>query len=201
MARDNIRTFSKLDFNFLGTALVIAAIGCLLIYSATYFDDPGLGIFKKQLLWLAIGLALMLLCLFVAYHVFFDISPILYGLGIALLLYLMAFGRLTANVRSWIHMGSFQFQPSEFMKIFTALMLAKFFDNHDRAYLDRKSFLRAMLIIAVPVGMIIMQPEFGTAATFFPLVAVAMFFGGARWRIWVTMIVVAALHCGLVFSV
>ena len=93
MARDNIRTFSKLDFNFLGTALVIAAVGCLLIYSATYFNDPGLGIFRKQLLWLAIGFVLMLFCLFVDYHVFFDIAPILYGLGIVLLLYLMAFGK------------------------------------------------------------------------------------------------------------
>ena len=70
MARDNLRTFSKLDFNFLGTALVIAAVGCLLIYSATYFDDPGLGIFRKQLLWLAIGFVLMMFCLFVDYHVF-----------------------------------------------------------------------------------------------------------------------------------
>jgi len=193
MARDNLRTFSKLDFNFLGTALVIAAVGCLLIYSATYFDDPGLGIFRKQLLWLAIGFVLMMFCLFVDYHVFFDIAPILYGLGIVLLLYLMAFGRLTANVRSWIHMGSFQFQPSEFMKIFTAIMLAKYFDNHERAYMDFKSFFRAMLIIAIPVGLILMQPDFGTAATFFPLVAVAMFFGGIRWRIWAAMIVVVAL--------
>src|SRR5438270_3608572 len=193
MARDNVRTLSKLDFNFLGTALVIAAIGCLLIYSATYFDDPGLGIFKKQLLWLAIGLVLMLLCLFVDYHVFFDIAPILYGLGIVLLLYLMAFGRLTANVRSWIHMGSFQFEPSEFMKLLIAIMLPNFFDNHERAYLDFRSFGRAMLIIAIPLGLIIMHPDFGTAATFFPLVAVAMFFGGIRWRIWATMIVVVAV--------
>src|SRR5207248_6960040 len=95
------RTFSTLDFNFLGTALVIAAIGCVLIYSATYFDDPGLGIFRKQLLWLAIGLALMLLCLLVDYHVFFDIAPILYGLGIVLLLCLLVFGKLTAIVKSW----------------------------------------------------------------------------------------------------
>ena len=72
---------------------MIAAIGCLLIYSATYFDDPGLGIFTKQLLWLAIGLVLMLLFLFVDYHVFFDIAPILYGIGIVLLLYLLVFGQ------------------------------------------------------------------------------------------------------------
>src|SRR3954451_6836165 len=201
MARDNIRTFSKLDFNFLGTALVIAAVGCLLIYTATYFDDPTLDIFRKQLLWLGIGLVLMLFCLFIDYHVFFDIAPILYGLGIVLLLYLMAFGRLTANVRSWIHIGSFQFQPSEFMKIFTAIMLAKFFDNHERAYLDFKSFFRAMLIIAIPVGLILMQPDFGTAATFFPLVAVAMYFGGIRWRIWVIAVLIVLIAVPLGWTI
>ena len=181
------RTFATLDLNFLGTALVIATIGCLLIYSATYFNDPGLQIFTKQLLWIGIGLALMILFLLVDYHVFFDIAPIVYGIGCAMLVYLLVWGKFTANVKSWIHIGSFQFQPSEFMKIFTALMLARFFENYQGAYLNLRSFIRVMLIVGIPVGLIILQPDFGTAATFFPLVAVAMFFGGIRWKIWLAM--------------
>ena len=70
------RTFSNLDLNFLGTALVIAAIGCVLIYSATYFSDPGLALVHRQLIWMLIGIALMVIFLFVDYHVFFDIAPI-----------------------------------------------------------------------------------------------------------------------------
>jgi rod shape determining protein RodA len=135
----------------------------------------------------------MIAFMVVDYHVLFDIAPILYGIGIILLLYLMIFGRLTANVRSWIHIAGFQFQPSEFMKIFTALMVARFFDSNDRAYLDVRSFLMVMGIITLPVAMIIIQPDFGTAASFFPLYAVAMFFGGIRARVWVAMILVAAL--------
>src|SRR5947209_11534963 len=73
------------------------------------------------------------------------------------------------------------------MKIFTALMLARFFDNHQAAYLNMQSFFRVMLIVGLPVGLIVVQPDFGTAATFFPLVAVAMFFGGIRWKIWVAV--------------
>jgi rod shape determining protein RodA len=195
------RAFSALDLNFVGTALVIAAIGCMLIYSATYFGDPSLKIFRTQLLWVGIGIALMLLFLVIDYHVFFDVAPILYGLGIVSLIYLMAFGKLTANVRSWIHIGSFQFQPSEFMKIFTAIMLARFFANHDRAYMDLRSFAQAMFIVGLPVGFIIMQPDFGTAATFAPLIAAAMFFGGIRWRVWAAMIVVVALLGVAGFSV
>ena len=192
------RSFSLPDLNFLGTALVLSAIGLTLIYSATYFNDPGLGIVHKQILWMVIGLCLMGVFLFVDYHVLFDVAPILYGIGIVLLVYLLAWGKLTANVKSWIHIGGFQFQPSEFMKIFTALLLAKFFDRHDVAYLNPRLFAQAMAIIALPVALIIVQPDFGTAATFFPLVAVAMYFGGIRWRIWViaALIVLIALPLG-----
>ena len=95
MIRD--RHLSTLDLNFLGTAVVIAAVGLLLIYSATYFTDPGLGTLKKQALWIAIGIALMFLFLFVDYHVFFDLAPYLYGIGIAQLIYLLVWGRATAR--------------------------------------------------------------------------------------------------------
>jgi rod shape determining protein RodA len=193
MLQERARSFTTLDLNFIGTALVIAAIGCMLVYSATYFSDPGLGIFKKQVLWIGIGLILMVLFIIVDYHVLFDIAPILYGTGIALLIYLLAWGKVTAHVKSWIHIGSFQFQPAEFMKIFTALMLAKYFDSNERSYLNFRSFVWAMGIIAIPVGLIIVQPDFGTAATFFPLVAVAMFFGGIRIRVWLIMILIVAL--------
>jgi rod shape determining protein RodA len=196
------RLLPSLDLNFLGTALVIAAIGCMLIYSATYFGDPSLNIFRKQLLWMTIALVLMAIFIVVDYHVLFDIAPILYGIGLALLTYLLIWGKLRAHTKSWIQLpGGFQFQPSEFMKIFTALMLAKFFDSNDRAYLNLRSFAMAMAIIGAPVLLILAQPDFGTAATFAPLVAVAMFFGGIRWRFWVilSLVVIIALPLGWKF--
>jgi rod shape determining protein RodA len=194
------RTAPTVDFNFIGTALVLAMIGCLLVYSATFFNEPGLGTFKRQMMWVVIGLILAIIVMMIDYHILFDIAPILYGIGIVLLLYLLVWGRLTANVRSWIHIGGFQFQPSEFMKVFTALMLARFFDSNDRAYLDFRSFMVAMGIIGLPVGLIIIQPDFGTAASFFPLVAVAMFFGGIRPRIWIAMILVVVIALPLAWS-
>lgn len=192
------RTRPRVDLNFLGTAVILAIIGCLLVYSATFFNEPNLGTFKRQILWVVIGLVLAIIILTVDYHVLFDIAPILYGIGIVLLIYLLLWGQLTANVKSWIRIGGFQFQPSEFMKVFTALMLARFFDSNDRAYLDFRSFVKAMAIIGLPVGLIIVQPDFGTAASFFPLIAVAMFFGGIRPRIWAAMIltVLIALPVG-----
>jgi len=72
-------------------------------------------------------------------------------------------------------------------------MLARFFDSNERAYLNLRSFIVAMAIIGAPVLLILAQPDFGTAATFAPLVAVAMFFGGIRWRYWTIMILVVLI--------
>src|SRR6185295_10344875 len=177
------RTISRLDLNLLTTALLIAAIGCLLVYSATYFG-PEAPLFRKQVMWTLIGIVLMVVFIAFDYHLLMEISPFLYGVGIVLLAYLLASDRLTRNVKSWIHVGAFQFQPSEFMKNFTALLIAKYFDSNDRAYLDLRSFAVVMLLIGVPVLLIAVQPAFGSAASFFPLVGVAMFFGGIKPKLW-----------------
>jgi len=196
----NSRTISRLDLNLLGTAVVIALIGIMLIYSATYFGGD-LKLAKRQVVWVGIGLALMILFLVIDYRVYFNMGLILYGIGIVLLIYLLIWGKTTAHVKSWIRLGAFQFQPSEFMKIFTALVLAKYFDSNDRTYLNLKSFVVIMLIIGVPLGLIIVQPDFGTAATFFPLIFASMFFGGIRLRYWIIalLIVVIAVPSGYFF--
>src|SRR5207245_4825664 len=164
----------------------------MLVYSATH-GSPHSPLFRKQVLWSLIGIALMLLFIAVDYHALMEISPFLYALGMCLLAYLLVFGRLTRNVRSWIHIGGFQFQPSEFMKIFTALLIAKYFDSNDRAYLNLRSFVVVMAMIGAPVFLIAVQPALGSAASFFPLIAVAMFFGGVRPKNWLIAIAGGAL--------
>src|SRR5438132_11714415 len=159
----------------------------MLVYSATH-GSPDAPLFRKQILWSLIGIALMLLFIAVDYHALMEISPFLYALGMCLLAYLLVFGRLTRNVRSWIHIGSFQFQPSEFMKIFTALLIAKYFDSNDRAYLNLRNFMVVMAILVAPMLLIALQPAAGSAASFLPLVGVAMFFGGIKPRYWVIAI-------------
>ncbi|HVT05631.1 MAG TPA: rod shape-determining protein RodA [Thermoanaerobaculia bacterium] len=186
------RAASRLDLNFLGTALAIAAIGCMLVYSATV-SSSNAGLFNRQLLWCGIGIGLLALFTLVDYHVYFDMSLILYGVGMVLLVYLLVWGKTTAHVKSWIRIGGFQFQPAEFMKVFTALVLARYFDSNDRAYLDFKSFVIAMAIVLGPVALIAVQPDFGTAASFAPLVGAAMFFGGIRLRYWIVALLIVAI--------
>jgi rod shape determining protein RodA len=186
------RTLSRIDLNLLTVALIISAIGSMLVYSAVH-ASPDSPLFTKQVLWSCIGVGLMVLFIAVDYHALMEISPFLYTFGMCLLAYVLVFGRLTRHVRSWIHIGGFQFQPSEFMKIFTALLIAKYFDSNDRAYLNFRSFLVVMMMIGGPVLLIALQPAAGSAASFFPLVGVAMFFGGIKPRYWLI-----AILCGVI---
>ena len=189
------RTLSRVNLNLLITAMIIAAVGAMLVYSATVSSPDTAPLFRKQILWTSIGILLMLLFISVDYHVLMEISPVLYGVGLVLLGYVLVWGRLTRHVRSWIHIGAFQFQPSEFMKIFTALLIAKYFDSNDRAYLDFRNFVVVMALICFPAVLILVQPAFGSGASFFMLAGVAMFFGGIKpkwWLIATLCILVAA---------
>lgn len=191
----NSRTLSRLDLNTIGVALLIAAIGCALVFSATHAGADS-HLFKRQVVWVLLGVAVMIFFIFVDYRVLLEVSPVLYGIGLVLLLYLLIWGRTTANVKSWIHIFGFQFQPSEFVKIFTALLIARFFDNNRSSYLTLRSFLLVSVIIGVPVALIVVQPDFGTAASFAPLVAAAMFFGGIRAKHWIVAILFALALAG-----
>lgn len=188
----NERLLSRVDFNLLGTAILLGLIGCVAVYSATFFTADATYA-QRQLLWVGIGVGLMILFMVIDYRVYFDVGIVLYIIGLILLLYLLIWGKATANVKSWIHIGGFQFQPSEFMKIFTALLLARFFDRTERSYLTPRSFGAVALIIGLPLILIIVQPDFGTAASYFPLIAAAMFLGGIRLRYWAIALLIVAI--------
>lgn len=186
------RTLSRLDLNLLGTAILIAAIGCVLVYSATA-EGRDANLFGRQLIWVAIGIVAMLIFTFIDYRLLLDISPALWGVGLVLLVYLLIWGQQTAKVKSWIHIAGFQFQPSEFVKIFTALLVAKYFESHTERYLTFRSVLMLGVIVGLPVGLILVQPDFGTAALFVPVAFAALFLGGIRPRFWIIAVLVALL--------
>jgi rod shape determining protein RodA len=173
---------SRIDWNMVGAAILLAIIGCVLVYSATYFGrDAHLA--NRQIIWVIIGIVLMAIFMLVDYRLLFDFSWILYAIGIIFLVYLIVRPG-TANFR-WIQIGAFHFQPAEFMKVFTALVLAKYFDGTEKVYLNWRSVGMTLGILGLPVALIALQPDFGTAITFVPLLAAAMFLGGIKLRYWV----------------
>ena len=97
-----------------------------------------------------------------------SISPWFYLALILVLIYTRLFGRLVNGARSWIGIGEFGIQPSEFGKVFFILYLARYLDNSKNEN-PLKRFLIATCIMALPMGLILIQPDMGTASVYIPI--------------------------------
>src|SRR5918997_3501456 len=170
------------DFDWLLTAMAvaIASFGTWMIYHA----QPEMGYWKKQLIGLGVSAVVMLTVAFTGYRKLVYIAPLFYAFGLFLLVIVLipGIGLKINGQRAWIGVpGLGQFQPSEFMKIPTVLMLARYFGRPRRqSALTLKETLVGGGILALPVGLILLEPDAGQAITYFPLLAVVLFLSSIR---------------------
>jgi len=135
----------------------------------------------------------MIALTFLNYKQLGDYSLYIYGFFILLLLLAFAVGKPIRNTRAWISFGAFSLQPSEFMKLGVIILLSKYLELRERDIRDFKELLVPSLITLVPVMMILLQPDFGTAMIFIPLLFTLLFVGGADVTHLLTIISIAAI--------
>ena len=149
---------------FLGTAL-LAVIGVVNLYSATSVSKDALReIYVQQVYWLVFGGIIATLVAAIDYRHYERLGYGLYTIGVVLLVLVFILGRDIRGSSRWINIGSFSFQPSEFMKLFLIIALAKYL--HDDPKTDGRSLkdlIVPALITVLPVGLILSQPDLGTA--------------------------------------
>jgi rod shape determining protein RodA len=174
-AIDSGSTSILFDFRtFLVTAGLVA-LGLISIYSAT-FESGASSSFYSQLMFALAGLTAMLAIAFVPMRVIRLSTLPLYGLGIALLGLVLAIGSEVNGAKSWIMLGSFSLQPSELAK-FSTLMMAALFVSQERRDLSNWRDLGILIaVIALPVGLIMLEPDFGSATVY-----CVMLLGIALW--------------------
>jgi rod shape determining protein RodA len=107
-------------------------------------------------------------------------APILYGAGILMLIVVLILGTSSKGAQRWVNLGGFRFQPSEFMKLITPLMLAFYLDNKPLP-LNPNHLLMSLMIIMVPGLLIIKQPDLGTGLLVIATGFGVLFFAGIRW--------------------
>jgi rod shape determining protein RodA len=183
------------DFDWLLTLLAaaIAVFGTWMIYYA----QPEAGYWKKQLIGLGVSLVVMLGVAFTDYRKLIHIAPAFYAFGLFLLVIVLipGIGLKINGQRAWIGVpGLGQFQPSEFVKIPTVLMLARYFGRPRRqGMLTLKEMLMGVAILALPVALILLEPDAGQAITYFPLLAVVLFLSGVRMWMVITSVVLSVV--------
>jgi rod shape determining protein RodA len=166
------------------TALVI--IGWMTIYSASLpVEETSLfdisQIYGRQMLFIGLAIPLILIILLSDAKIFERLSFVFYGIGIILLLGLFVFGVTKKGQTNWYQFAGFSFQPSEFVKIATALLLAKYISYSQINFKYTKHQMVGLAIIALPIFLILMQPDAGSAMIFISLIFVLNREGLPSW--------------------
>ena len=171
---ENNSVWRSLDWTVFALYLVLALVGCLSIYGASYdFDNTGFFSLDNrsgmQLMWLATSLVLAIFILLIDANNFFSWTFIIYGGIILLLMVTVVAGSEVKGSRSWLSLGPVKVQPAEFAKFAVALMLARFMSAYNFNIKSLRNALGVIGIILLPVGLIFLQNETGSALVFFSL--------------------------------
>jgi rod shape determining protein RodA len=171
----------------------LSLVGVFFIYSSAHFL-PG-HYHVRQLVWVAVSLGALAFVLAVDYKFFVSLSPYFYGLIVTVLAATLVFARLVAGTKSWITFGLMQLQPSELAKIVMILVFARFFAGSKSATLTTSRTLLALAVAGVPLFLIVLQPDLGTAMTFLAIVGGALILAGLTKKT-IALFVLAALVSG-----
>ncbi len=179
----NVRYF---DFYLVGLAFSLTAFGIVAISSATVASGRS-RLATQQVKWFAIGVVAMLLATTIDYQKVIAHAGLFYGMTTGLLIALMAYGKISKGAQRWLDLGFFRFQPSEIAKVTLALMLAKYIAAIKHRHLRLRELSAVAIICGVPVALIALQPDLGTAVTLIPIGFAAAFLGGIRARYYVIL--------------
>jgi rod shape determining protein RodA len=175
-----------LDAPLLAAVVVLAAAGMLIMYSSGY--DHGTRFVDHGRNMVLAGLIMLTLAQVPPQRLMALAVP-LYVLGVALLVAVALFGITKKGATRWINLGVV-IQPSEILKIATPLMLAWWFQKRE-GQLRPLDFVAAAVFLALPVGLIMKQPDLGTALLVLAAGLSVIFFAGLPWRLIVPPLVLA----------
>lgn len=175
------RLVYNLDWVLVGTTLALALIGVVMVFSATHSGrNPDL--YLKQLVLVGVGLLGLVLAATVDYRRLADRSMLLYVLSVLALLYVLRFAPVIAGTRRWILLGGFQLQPSEFVKLATAIFVAKVLSESRQETLGLRDIALPGFAVGLLALLIAREPDLGTAACLVPLFFAVAFLAGLRMR-------------------
>jgi len=171
------QTWRSFDFILLLNVVLLMTIGVAMIYSATGFSPSEAGYqweepVVRQLVYSAVGLALMAIFAAIDYRLWRGASWLIYSVMLLLLLALFIVGQVAFGARSWLDLVLFPMQPSELSKVLLVLVLAEYLGDHSEDIGSFRHIPATAILVAPPILLTYLQPDMGTA-----LVMVAIWLG------------------------
>jgi len=167
--RSNI--LQSLDWPLILMYIAMVIFGWINIYAAVYNVEHQSMLdisqsYGKQMIWIASSIILALVILIIDAKFYTVFSYFIYGFMLLMLVVVLVFGKEVAGSKSWLEIGNFALQPAEFMKFATALALSRYLSGMNIDLKNFRELAKAMVIIAIPVLLIELQNDTGTALVF-----------------------------------
>ena len=180
------------DWWLLTTAFAICGVGVLEIWSATHASHLA-GMHNHQMYWIGLGVVLMLILSRIDYHLIMDQAPLLYLIAIAALIAVLALGHARFGAKRWLPVLGGFLQVSELVKLIIIVVMARFFSEVRSEQLGLADLFKAALVVGFPLGLIMLQPDLGTALVLVPLAAVGTYLAGLQWKHALAIVALSAI--------
>jgi rod shape determining protein RodA len=182
LANVGIRTLVRdVDWLLLAAVAAVLLLGLLTLYSVSHYTGSA-SYCARQLTWVFIGLCFMWAAIVIDYHRFLAFAPVIYVAVLLLLAAVLVMPSRGHGARRWIVFGPVQVQPSEACKIAVVLVLARYLDTIKIRIRRLPYFIGAILLVLVPVMLIMVEPDLGTAMVFIPVLVVMLYLAGSRTK-------------------
>lgn len=182
----NWRNLRKMDWFLPLIVLALATVGWFTLYSASRTSDHGY--FTRQIVVFLLSVPIVLLLVATDYRFLVAWGPVFYLGGLALLLAVEFFGYEAKGSERWLVIGPVRLQPSEMNKVILVYALTWYLTTVGRRIRKLHWFLLTFVLVGIPMGLILKQPNLGTAACLAPLVIVMLFVAGCRlWHLGVVI--------------
>lgn len=195
------RELKNIEWSIAIIAILLCIIGLVALFSAT--QEAELDEFNKQCIWLGISLVIGIIVMLIDYETLVKLSPMLYGIFI-LLLIAVFFTTPVNGARSWFNIGFFSLQPGEFDKIVVILFLAYAITKiqaRDRREINKPlKLLLILVILAVPVLLIIKQPDYGTAAAFIAAIVFMLITAGIDKKYILSAVILVVIAVPIMYN-
>jgi len=169
--------------------IVISGYGLLVLYSASGGNEA---MFRNRLIQVALGFAVMLVMAQFPPKFYQRIAPLLFGVGIILLILVDVIGTTSKGAQRWLDLGLFRFQPSEIVKLAVPLMVAVYLGKRPLPPTLGQTFI-ALILILVPTLLVAIQPDLGTSILVSASGLFVVFLAGMSW--WLILIAVVGVAC------
>jgi rod shape determining protein RodA len=192
---DVAHVLRRLDWTMLAAVAVLVGYGLWVLDGITRDDVPGDPTYyvMRQAVYAAVGAVALGIAVFVDPDVYRRRRGVIYAAMIGTLLVVLGAGVEVRGSQRWIDVGSFRFQPSEFGKLLLILCLAAFLADRSRRVTETRTAAAAIGIAAVPVALVFLQPDVGSALVYLAALAAVLFIAGTRWLVLMWLLVAAAL--------